>query len=91
MTKKHRQFCYVASLQTFESKWVWPEMDLPKLSIIKLETEVYYDQFYFWACFGGIVLERRARDGTINDFDNKGQSRGDGSTYHNMIQNLEYA
>ena len=67
-------------------------MDLPKLSTIKsIETGTYCDQFYFWACFEGIVLENRVPDGTINDFDSKRQSRGDGSTYHHMIQNLEYA
>ena len=36
-------------------------------------------------CFG-----HRAKHGTLNDVDNKGQSRGDGSTYHHMIQILEY-
>ena len=45
----------------------------------------------FWTCFGGIVLEHRAQDGTINGFDNKQQFRGDGSTYHHMIQSLEYS
>ena len=36
-------------------------------------------------------MEHRAQDGTINDFDDKWQSRGDGSTYHHMIEILEYA
>ena len=44
-----------------------------------------------WTCFEGIVLEHRAQDGTINDVDNKGKSRGDGSAYHHMIQISEYA